>query len=420
MHKRVTFFAIPLLLLLPLLVLLFRWLSADPTAPTFLPAQTQPRIGPIDLLTYNSLAENPFPGGKVWLSICNPSSTNVHYYLFDIENRKILGELQNAVPLFVDPDRSRALCHQHRLSPGGVRFKLLQFLNRIRFGKFSVPAAQIDTEVFWLLDLKRNSVKLLGPLAEAPGPATFLPSPSYRYAVKRSGDSNPKTELSICNLQKGTLTHASVDGGPVTWWDDDSIVLKTDANDFLLYHIRTGNLRKFLSISTLNQFLAGSAEWAASPRSVFIFPAGTGKERQLYLSKSGDWPDGKSYLAKIQPPDATLQLVTNHFRPAGYPSRIDSTANWQLLSSSSSDFPTTRVRLRDLRTGETRTLVDGLVGAFPKPGTNSVTNFLSAMLTYVQTITPNFYNNTVIYLRSNMLWQIDFSCSNNTRLFPPP
>jgi hypothetical protein len=33
---------------------------------------------------------------------------------------------------------------------------------------------------------------------------------------------------------------------------------------------------------------------------------------------------------------------------------------------------------------------------------------------------PNLYRETVIYVRSNQLWQVGLDGSNRTRLFPPP
>jgi len=64
----------------------------------------------------------------------------------------------------------------------------------------------------------------------------------------------------------------------------------------------------------------------------------------------------------------------------------------------------TGVFLRGIETTYTETLV-------PEEGPDTV---------HPEASTPNFYKNTIIYVRSNCLWQIDRSGSNNTRLFPAP
>ena len=75
MHKRVTFFAVLTLLFLLLLVLLFRRLGADPTAPRFIHAGTAPQVGSYQLLEYNATDERPFAGNKVWLYVSPAPNT---------------------------------------------------------------------------------------------------------------------------------------------------------------------------------------------------------------------------------------------------------------------------------------------------------------------------------------------------------
>ena len=430
MRKRVIFFAFLPLLLILLLVLLFRWLSTDPTAPTFPPAQTQPRIGPIGLLTYNSLAENPFPCGKVWLFVHDLSLTNVHYYLFDIENRKILGELQNGSPILMDPDRTKVLCTRREFEGAlTLRGRLRRFLDRISFNRFGLYSPGREVQVLWLVNLKANSNKLIGRLPLPPEATVFQPTPglpgfpgirgfipflrpsaNFRYAVNKTSSGVLIPEIFVCDLKKGsfiqfdkgTFTQPEIYGSLVTWWDDESIVFYVANDGFRLFHVPTGKVTTLISTATLTQFLAG-LDRATNAGHPTIFAVGSGNQRHLYLTESQPGLLGaKPYLARIEQPSATLQLIDKNFIPnPNSMSCIDRTETWQLLFGGARwDFPRYSIYLRELGTGQLRLLVDGLVKELPDPA--------------------NFYNDTVIYIRTNALWQIDLNGSNNTRLFPPP
>ena len=402
MRKRVTILVTALLLLL--LIFLFNWLATDPNAPTFRPGPPQTPLPPLRYFGYEAYAEQPFAGGKVWLT--TSSGTNdIHCYLFDLQSRKVLGELKNANPLFMTEDRTKVFCQQRRIAPPvGLREKILLFLDRKTLGKFHLAPSQDDIDLFWLLDLKRNSGKLVGRLNQFRGfgSTTFQASPDFRYAFNKPSTGFEKPELFICDLQKETLTRVKVDGWPHGWWDGQSIVLKTSANDFILYHVPTGTVSNSISFTTFTAFLAGLNDPEARAAEAWMFPVWTGKERHLYLSKArADWPDGTSYLVKIQPPSATLELVITNFLPE-FPNHIDPTETWQLYSGTGSSYRGNGVFLRELRTGATRTLVPGDPTSSPRPSI------------------PNFYDDTVIYIRDNALWQIDLTGSNNTRLFPSP
>src|SRR5260370_29385616 len=99
---------LPIALLLLLAVALLRPPKADPHAPKFVPATSQP-TGPFRREDYNWNTDIPFQGGKMWIwTILN--RTNRHSFLYDLDNRIVLGELFNAGVAFANQDQTRLLC----------------------------------------------------------------------------------------------------------------------------------------------------------------------------------------------------------------------------------------------------------------------------------------------------------------------
>jgi hypothetical protein len=295
------------------------------------------------------------------------------------------------------PDRSKLLCSRREFEGGtALRAKLVGFLDRISFHKFLLSSHPREMEALWLLDLKRHTVKCLGRIFLRPmSTLSFQTSPDFRYTFVAIQDFRPQ-EFFICDLGKKRLTMARVPGRPLIWLDNQSVVLETAANSFILYHVPTATVSKLLDSAALDPYLAGLNDPEATAANAVMYCAGSGRERRLFLSvdhvKS---PDRNSYLLRLLPSSNNLQLLSSNCAPY-LPKRIDATETWQVFGRLTSDFLSGQVCLRELRTGETRTLV-------PTEGSND----------------PAFYNDTVIYIRDNCLWQIDLNGSNNTRLFPP-
>jgi hypothetical protein len=107
----------------------------------------------------------------------------------------------------------------------------------------------------------------------------------------------------------------------------------------------------------------------------------------------------ESYLIKVGRPGATLSLISTNFK-FEWSDHLDSTASYYLYSGRDSGQASSAVFLRDLRNNTDRPLVPSDGGGYFS--------------------IPRFYREGVIYVRSNMLWRIDFNGSNQTRIFPPP
>ena len=93
-----------------LLILLICFPKPDPQAPRFVFGQPK-TIGPFKMVHYYWGDIDPFHGGKVWMWTTSPPTN--HVFLYNLDTRKILGELFNADPAFLNHDETKLLCGSH-------------------------------------------------------------------------------------------------------------------------------------------------------------------------------------------------------------------------------------------------------------------------------------------------------------------
>ena len=378
-----------LLLLAFLLALFVRWLMVDPKTPAFRPA----------LSSYEFITPRPFEGGKMWVL----SGTNeYHCYLLDIGRRHILGELFNAVPVFMNGDQSRLLCKRRASREHSLRKKFSDFIERLTRGKIGFPVHwSDDVETFWLVDLKRNSSDRVGGVSQVPGGGTFfVPSPDFRYGFTKSSNILQKPEFYLCDLEKNAFSRIGVDGWPIDWWDETSIVIKDPNNNFVLYNVVTGKVSFLLSAAQVAAFFEQTNIKEDPSRTGLVF-VWNGHENDVYLTDTyKKWQAVESCLVKVERPGATLRLVSRNFK-FEWSDHLHPTGNYYLFSGRESGHGSSGVFLRDLGSNTDRQLI-------PPDGDSKYFSI------------PRFYGNSVIYIRSNMLWQVDLNGSNSERLFPPP
>lgn len=267
--------------------------------------------------------------------------------------------------------------------------------------KFRLYRGGDDLETFWVVDLRRDAAVRLGQVSQhrAAG-SSFKPSPDARYGYNKPIGSFQTAEFFVCDLEQGKLTRVAMDGWPQGWWDARNIILKTPGYDFILYNVATGSVSNLLSAASLAGFCAKAGLEAASPASANLFTVWDGNAETFYITDSNmKWQAAESYLAQLQRPDGAPRLVWPRFK-FEWSDHLDSTGRYYLYSGRQSGQASSAVFLRDLASGSIRTLVPDNGGKYFS--------------------LPNFYGDKVIYERSNMLWQIDLTGSNNVRLFPPP
>jgi len=378
-----------------------RSLTSDPLAPQFVGVTGSLAIAPEDRVSYEFLTQRPFEGGKMWVSVW---STN-HYrvFLFDIENRVVLGELLDAQPVFLNHDQSRVLCMQRIPAKTGPARALAEavgeLVQSIGFRNYSSHAGE-DREYFWALDLRRNSASRLGRSFEPPGVgSTFQTSPQFRYGCNKPGAGPGGREILICDLEKQSFRRDLMVGWPVDWWDDQRLMVECPNNDFELYDVVTRKSSTLITLPQLKAFYA-QAGLTNDPAAAHPFFRWTGWENAFYLTDGkARWSAAESVLISIERPDGGLKLLDPRFK-FEWSDHFDLAGDAYLYSGREAGQTNSAVYLRDWKNRQTRELVPP----------SSITNEFSQ---------PQFYRGDVIYVRSNALWRIKLDGTENRRLFPP-
>jgi hypothetical protein len=121
---------------------------------------------------------------------------------FDLEQRKVVGELLNAWPGYSSADRSKLLCiTRGRTFPPWVDrckaavaavFRVL----KISTPKFLTPApSQLRSENYWILDLKSNRSSLVSQISQFQAQQFFSPLAGFPFSVSTN---QPRQDLRTC------------------------------------------------------------------------------------------------------------------------------------------------------------------------------------------------------------------------------
>jgi hypothetical protein len=176
--------------------------------------------------------------------------------------------------------------------------------------------------------------------------------------------------------------------------------MKATNDDLVLYDVVALKLSPLLSAQKVAAFFAG-AGLTNNAAKAQPFPMWNGRENDFFLTDGNSrWSAKESYLIKIERPDGTLKLLDQHFK-FEWSDHFDASGKYYLYSGRQSGQTNSAVYLRDLTTHQTRELVS------PDPASNDFS-------------IPQFYRGSVIYMRSNAIWEIGLDGSNNRRIFPPP
>jgi hypothetical protein len=333
----------------------------------------------------------------MWVSVV---STNrlVRTFLLDIESDSILGELAHAGPIFLNSEQTKLLCGQAKLATTNALWRSLKDLPaRI----FNHPShAFEDTETFWVIDLKQNSVTRLGRAYQSrSGGSSFLPSPGFRYGFNKPTASLNLPDLLICDIGNNTFRKDRVDGFPVSWWDSQRILVTDTNNDLVLYDVEARKISALFPLQELKKSFV-EAGVTNDPGTAHPFFMWDGRQNDFYLTDGFKrWSAQESYLIKIERP-GRLKLIDPYFK-FEWSDHFDASGNYYLYTGREPGQTNSAVYVRDLKARKSRELVP------PDPNR---TNEFSL---------PNFYGTDVIYVRSNALWRISLDGSHNRRLFPP-
>jgi hypothetical protein len=388
-----------LLVIIVACIALAVWLRGDPNRPRFVPARSLVVRNQFDYVSYEFLTPRPFAGGKMW--IASAGAAGWHTYLFDLENRALLGELLHARPLFMNGDQTKVVCSERAQADHPFRAIVRSLLARLTGGRIRTRPMD-DAETFWLVDLEKDSAVLLGSVPQLRGAGSALfPSPNFDrgYIISTvSTGSFGQPGFYICDLPHEKFTEVKLDGWPAGWWDNHTILFKGTNNDFLLYDVAAKTTSTFLNQNQISKAFS-EAKLTDKPTTANAFLVWNGRENDVFLTDTHNrWLATNSYLFKAERPAGALKLVSRDFK-FEWSDHFNSAETLYLYSGREAGQRSSAVLLRDLIAGTNWALV-------PDDGGKAFS-------------IPQFYGDSVIYVRSNKLWQVDLSGANMTRLFPP-
>jgi hypothetical protein len=387
------------ILVLALAITLFVGLkSPRPNVPRFTKVQPPASVRHIH---YDFLSPRPFEQGKMWIDasfIASSGATNFGAFVYDIEHRRVLGQVTKGWPAMLFGNPPQLLCYRPAAATGwnAMRERLLRLVKGLSLGRIQLQSPATEGQMYWLLDLEHDAARRLGYL---PGPnCSLLPSPDFHYCFTARQGQRLLPDYYLLDLRKRLIQRLDAPQWPCDWWDDTHLLLQTTNCDFLLYDVRTKATSPLIAFEKIAAFLQ-EQRMADDPRQTHAFAIWNGRENDFYLTDTHQkWPAQESFLIKLERPNGKLRLVSPRFK-SEWSDHLDPTGRQYLYTGREAGEASDGVFLRDLDRGTNRVLV-----ASPPDKYFSI---------------PRFYRDSVIYVRSNALWQISLDGSNTVRLFPP-
>jgi len=153
------------------------------------------------LLTYDFGADRPFEGGQAWLTLLSGTNGSASL-LFDLEQRKVVGQLLNACPAYSSADRSKLLClTRGPTSPPWVELGKAAAAAVLRAFKISTPkfltptSSQLRSENYWILELKSNRATLVSQISQFQGAGSLFTPRQIFVSVSTN---RPRQDLRTC------------------------------------------------------------------------------------------------------------------------------------------------------------------------------------------------------------------------------
>jgi hypothetical protein len=338
----------------------------------------------------------------MWINasfVASSGATNFGAFVYDIENRRVLGQVTDGWPVMLFGNPPQLVCSRPAAATGwnAMRERLLRLVEALSLGRIQRQSPATEGLTYWLLDLEHEAARRLGYLPGTPN-FSLLPSPDFHYCYTARQGRSLFPDYYLLDLRKGLIQRLDAPQWPCDWWDNTHLLLQTTNCDFLLYDVRTKATSPLIAFERIAAFMQ-EQKMADDPRQTHAFAIWDGRENDFYLTDTHQkWLAQESLLIKLERPDGKLRLVSPRFK-FEWSDHLDPKERNYLYTGREAGDASDGVFLRDLDGGTNRVLV--------APTTNQYFSL------------PAFYRDCVIYRRSNALWRISLDGSNTVRLFPP-
>jgi hypothetical protein len=366
--------------------------SFEPTAPSLHPGR-RPGNKSLVALHYPFLNANPFPDGLTSVHV-NTATNEGSCWILNVANGNVLGELTGLAPISLDGKRKRIFGIRHQPPPSRIR----QFFDMAR-SYLRLPArAELSSE-YWLIDLANGKRERFSSSTRWDDGFTGVSSPDQQKVYQmRMPAIAPRVPIVFYNLNTLSISSNTIPGQAYGWWSNTEIIYK-DATGFALFDVDHTLNKPLLTKEELREWLKskGVAQDELS-NAVGAFPVWDGRDYQFYIADlHTKWSANTGFLARIEKQTKELKLISTEFQ-FNWSDHFDSSGQFYTYSGRQSGQQSSAVFLRDLKKGTERVLVPEDKAYFS---------------------IPNFYEDSLIFIRSNALWRIDLNGSNLVRLMPP-
>ena len=208
--------------------------------------------------------------------------TNFETFVYDIEDKKIVGQLINGSPVTLI-DRSKLLCVESVYAWSPLKERLVRLVGWISRGRIRLPRPSSQIQRYWLLDLEKHSASRMGDLPQRPQ-VTFQPSPDFHYGYTSLQGLGLERGVYCSDFKRGSIRKLDhLHGWPSGWWDQRNIMVLATNNHIVLHDVTTEKTSPLIGSERIATFLRDNmiAEDPAKARAFFIW---TGRENHFYLT----------------------------------------------------------------------------------------------------------------------------------------
>jgi hypothetical protein len=398
--KRLKFLLVGAFIVALLVIWLVARPSSGPSAARFVPG-TPATLAAFKWADYGWNAGIPFTEDKVWFWTLGDRTNRppFHVYLYDLERRAIVGELQNgSSPILWQRDHSQVLFTGPDSDAMALKHKLLNWVRSWR------KAAPMRSETWWVLDTRSNAVRRVGTTEQFSGSGSgWSSSPSSRY-----GFTVPTTLLGrgivVYDFDSNSSWTIPSTGQPRGWWADQEILLESADNTFVALDIHSRQTRPLFAPATFASVLA-QAGLTNPSAGISAFANWNGREYDFYFGIKGrisGTHEPNSFLLKAERngPAPSLKLAYRDFE-FHWGGHLDAAGTHYLFQGESGKpgkGGDGAVYWRDLTTNTTVTLVP--------PDHKG------------QYAIPRLYGDQVIYFKDRLLRRVNVDGSHDGPLLP--
>jgi hypothetical protein len=370
------------------LLLVFAW---PDDAPRYKRARGKVANLRLDSVYYDFGNLVPFSQNKGWI-FTTFGTNRAPSYFFDLKQKLVIGSIEGGTPIFTRQNKFLVRSSRSPLPPW--REKLYGKVEEITGRKIRFNRPDTTEQLYWVLDEINGQCRKIGITAERPN-GSARPSPDGKRAFFQYQAEGQDWKMLMADLVSESITVEKVLGWPRGWWDNAHILTENE-DGLLLYDFAHKTYSVLFSAEALKAFCE---EKGLPPMKdtlgTFFMP--NGKDYDIYLTyRKQRFLAAEASLVKLDK-NRTLKLIDPAFK-FEWSDQFDSSGRYYVYSGREAGQQTSAVVLRDLKTGTSRILV-------PEDK-----NYFSI---------PTFYDNTVLFIRKNRLWQVNLDGSNLNLLFPP-